>query len=420
MSIKKSKYTFINLLSFNSISVLLKIIMGLVSTKLSSIYLGISGINTLEFFRNFTTTADSLSQFGIQAGIVKNLAQSNSKSLDKQIVSTAFCILSVATLATIILCVLFLNRIQIFLFESLVYQKVFFIYFILLPLISLQTIMISFLQSKLFYQRVILINCIVYLLNIIFAYILITNYNLIGAMFQIVLMPFIMTIVTFFFFQNKYNLFELVTFKSFNTPIASDLLKFTLMNLIGNILAPLSFIVIRTMIETNLGEYFSGIWSSIIRLSSFYMMFIVSMCSLYFYPQIIKTSGSEFKKVIKQYYIIFIPIILFGFISVYFLQNFIIKIVFTEEFIVLNEYLYLQFIADFIKSFYLFFGYVLIARQKIMWFVIFELISIVTYLFISWMSISFFELKGVFYAQIISFIIYFIIIIVFIKSKRLL
>ena len=148
MSIKKSKYTFINLLSFNSISVLLKIIMGLVSTKLSSIYLGISGINTLEFFRNFTTTADSLSQFGIQAGIVKNLAQSNSKSLDKQIVSTAFCILSVATLATIILCVLFLNRIQIFLFESLVYQKVFFIYFILLPLISLQTIMISFLQSK--------------------------------------------------------------------------------------------------------------------------------------------------------------------------------------------------------------------------------------------------------------------------------
>src|SRR5690606_32962223 len=181
---------------------------------------------------------------------------------------------------------------------------------------------------------------------------------------------------------------------------------------IGTILAPLSFIVIRTMIETNLGEYFSGIWSSIIRLSSFYMMFIVSMCSLYFYPQIIKTSGSEFKKVIKQYYTIFIPIILFGFISIYFLQNFIIKIVFTEEFIVLNEYLYLQFIADFIKSFYLFFGYVLIACQEIIW--------IVIYLFISWMSISFFELKGVFYAQIISFIIYFIIIIVFIKSKRLL
>ena len=63
MNIKFFKDSFYKVLGFNSISIVLKIIMGLVSTKLSSIYLGLQGINTLENFRNFTSISEQLDLF---------------------------------------------------------------------------------------------------------------------------------------------------------------------------------------------------------------------------------------------------------------------------------------------------------------------------------------------------------------------
>jgi len=106
MNIKFFKDSFYKVLGFNSISIVLKIIMGLVSTKLSSIYLGLQGINTLENFRNFTSISDSFSQFGLQNGIVKYSATSHSIKQDQKIISTIFFLLLVTSFIFIFLIIL--------------------------------------------------------------------------------------------------------------------------------------------------------------------------------------------------------------------------------------------------------------------------------------------------------------------------
>ena len=109
MNIKFFKDSFYKVLGFNSISIVLKIIMGLVSTKLSSIYLGLQGINTLENFRNFTSISDSFSQFGLQNGIVKYSATSHSIKQDQKIISTIFFLLLVTSFIFIFLIILNIN-----------------------------------------------------------------------------------------------------------------------------------------------------------------------------------------------------------------------------------------------------------------------------------------------------------------------
>ena len=417
--LESKKYSFYKILSFNSISMLLKIIMGIVSTKLSSIYLGIHGINTLEFFRNFTSVSDSLSQFGLQNGIVKNSALSESVHQDRKVISTAFFLLLAITLLIAFVVFVFLDKIQLYLFGNTLYEKVILLYIFSLPIITIQTILLSYLQGKEFYKKVIFINCIGYLLNILLSFYLIINFQVVGAMFQIVIVPVILTFITLLFFENKKEIFFYLSPNYFDKTVLKNLLGFTSMSVVSTIITPLSFIAIRSLIQDNLGEHYSGIWSSVLRLSSFYMLFIVSICNLYFFPKLVKAVANNTGNiVVREYFKKFVPITILGFLICFLFKNLIIKLLYTDEFLVIKDYLNYQLIADFIKTLYLIFGYYLIAIQKIKMYIIFELLSVGIYVVFAKYSIDYFHLKGVYYALIVSFIIYLMLTFYMYKVKK--
>ena len=416
MSIKKSKYTFINLLSFNSISVLLKIIMGLVSTKLSSIYLGISGINTLEFFRNFTSVAANFSQLGLQNGVIKNAAISQSKSHDRKLLSTAFTILMFFSVVVIITIILFRNLIQEFLFQTNVFEAILFVYLFTIPLIGLQVICINFIKGKQHYKTSIFIDIIGYSINILLSFYLIINYELIGAMLQIVFSPVLLFLFTYLFFLKKFKQFSLFSFQYFDWDIFKSLISFMLMGAFSSMVTPITFIVIRNFIQEILSIELAGIWSSILRLSSFYMMFVSSFIGLYFLPNIAKsTSITSLNEEARKYFKQFFPMVVLGLTVCYFLQNYIIQIVYTNEFILIKDYFYLQLIADAIRVLGIFWGYCILTKQLVKWYILFELFSVITYILSARFLINQYNLEGVYIAQILSLTLYLLVVFIFYK-----
>ena len=408
MNIKFFKDSFYKVLGFNSISIVLKIIMGLVSTKLSSIYLGLQGINTLENFRNFTSLSDSFSQFGLQNGIVKYSATSHSIKQDQKIISTIFFLLLVTSFIFIFLIILNINYVKFYIFGNQSFGFLVIAYALLSPFANLQFLLLNYLQGKQGHKFVILINSIGYVLNIILSFYLIINYHLIGAMIQLIVVPIILMIISLFIIHKKVVFFNLISIHYVNFSVIKGLLVFSLMNLVSGALTPLSFIFIRYLVQSNLSADEAGVWSSIVRISVFYMTFVSSICNLYFYPKLSKTEiFSEYKAIIAEYYRKFIPIVFLGLLLCFVLQKVVILLIYTEDFLILRDYFYLQLIADFVKSLSLIFGYLLIAKKKIGQFILFEIISLGSYCLGSYIFIEYLKLDGVYYSLIGSLLIYF-------------
>lgn len=408
MNIKFFKDSFYKVLGFNSISIVLKIIMGLVSTKLSSIYLGLQGINTLENFRNFTSLSDSFSQFGLQNGIVKYSATSHSIKQDQKVISTIFFLLLVTSFIFIFLIILNINYVKFYIFGNQSFGFLVIAYALLSPFANLQFLLLNYLQGKQGHKFVILINSIGYLLNIILSFYLIINYHLIGAMIQLIVVPIILMIISLFIIHKKVVFFNLISIHYVNFSVIKGLLVFSLMNLVSGALTPLSFIFIRYLVQSNLSADEAGVWSSIVRISVFYMTFVSSICNLYFYPKLSKTEiFSEYKAIIAEYYRKFIPIVFLGLLLCFVLQKIVILLIYTEDFLILRDYFYLQLIADFVKSLSLIFGYLLIAKKKIGQFILFEIISLGSYCLGSYIFIEYLKLDGVYYSLIGSLMIYF-------------
>ena len=408
MNIKFFKDSFYKVLGFNSISIVLKIIMGLVSTKLSSIYLGLQGINTLENFRNFTSLSDSFSQFGLQNGIVKYSATSHSIKQDQKVISTIFFLLLVTSFIFIFLIILNINYVKFYIFGNQSFGFLVIAYALLSPFANLQFLLLNYLQGKQGHKFVILINSIGYVLNIILSFYLIINYHLIGAMIQLIVVPIILMIISLFIIHKKVVFFNLISIHYVNFSVIKGLLVFSLMNLVSGALTPLSFIFIRYLVQSNLSADEAGVWSSIVRISVFYMTFVSSICNLYFYPKLSKTEiFSEYKAIIAEYYRKFIPIVFLGLLLCFVLQKVVILLIYTEDFLILSDYFYLQLIADFVKSLSLIFGYLLIAKKKIWQFILFEIISLGSYCLGSYIFIEYLKLDGVYYSLIGSLMIYF-------------
>ena len=408
MNIKFFKDSFYKVLGFNSISIVLKIIMGLVSTKLSSIYLGLQGINTLENFRNFTSLSDSFSQFGLQNGIVKYSATSHSIKQDQKVISTIFFLLLVTSFIFIFLIILNINYVKFYIFGNQSFGFLVIAYALLSPFANLQSLLLNYLQGKQGHKFVILINSIGYVLNIILSFYLIINYHLIGAMIQLIVVPIILMIISLFIIHKKVVFFNLISIHYVNFSVIKGLLVFSLMNLVSGALTPLSFIFIRYLVQSNLSADEAGVWSSIVRISVFYMTFVSSICNLYFYPKLSKTEiFSEYKAIIAEYYRKFIPIVFLGLLLCFVLQKVVILLIYTEDFLILRDYFYLQLIADFVKSLSLIFGYLLIAKKKIWQFILFEIISLGSYCLGSYIFINYLKLDGVYYSLIGSLMIYF-------------
>lgn len=408
MNIKFFKDSFYKVLGFNSISIVLKIIMGLVSTKLSSIYLGLQGINTLENFRNFTSISDSFSQFGLQNGIVKYSATSHSIKQDQKVISTIFFLLLVTSFIFIFLIILNINYVKFYIFGNQPFGFLVIAYALLSPFANLQFLLLNYLQGKQGHKFVILINSIGYVLNIILSFYLIINYHLIGAMIQLIVVPIILMIISLFIIHKKVVFFNLISIHYVNFSVIKGLLVFSLMNLVSGALTPLSFIFIRYLVQSNLSADEAGVWSSIVRISVFYMTFVSSICNLYFYPKLSKTEiFSEYKAIIAEYYRKFIPIVFLGLLLCFVLQKVVILLIYTEDFLILRDYFYLQLIADFVKSLSLIFGYLLIAKKKIWQFILFEIISLGSYCLGSYIFIEYLKLDGVYYSLIGSLFIYF-------------
>jgi PST family polysaccharide transporter len=415
--IKRNK--LIKVASQNSLSVFVRLISGFAISKFMAIFIGPSGMAISGNLTNFMQSLQSLSTLGVKNGIIKYVAEfKEDKHQFKQAVSSGFIIsLCIGLLLSVIL-LLFANSFSLLVFNSVEYTFLFRVSALTMPFYAIHIFFIAVINGLKKVKDLILINVVTYLSSAILIILLMSRNQLEGALLAIVVTPFILFCSLFF----KYNLLvEIILNISFISTSRSFLLKITSffsMTLISGIMFPFIFLLIRTHIIDNVGTEEAGYWEGVRKISNYYMLFVYTLFEIYLLPLLAENKSSKgFRTIIFGFYKSLLPFVFICFVMIFLMKFEIIKLVFTEEFLPIQELFLWQLVGDFFRIIFLTISYQFLAKKMIRPYIICEIIYMVLLYFTSLYFINYFGVLGAVKAHALSCFFYMLILFFVFKNE---
>ncbi|WP_225738065.1 MULTISPECIES: O-antigen translocase [unclassified Flavobacterium] len=417
---KISQSQLFKITSLNSLSMLLKIGIGLVTSKLLAVFVGPSGIALVGNLRNFMNSLENVATLGFQNGIVKYTAEiKDDKTELERFVTTIFISLLVVALVLsgglFFLAPFFANQLlrsendYTFIIKSLA---------LAVPWYAVSIVLLSLLNGLGKFKKVIWINILGNVISLIVAIFLILKYQTLGALLAIVIAPAVLLFVVFYIFSAEMAFFKKITIRDFDFSYLKKLSSYSVMALVSTVLGPLVLLSIRTNIIETLGIDQAGFWETITRISSYYMLFVSTILTVYFLPKLASARDSqETKAIFWSYYKGILPIFIIGLIGIYLARFLIIKILFTQAFLEVESLFFWQLLGDVFKAAALVLGYQFFARKLTIAFVVSELFSLALFYFLSDYLIGLFGIQGVVMAQAIDNMVYLLVLILYFRKS---
>lgn len=412
--------TLFKIFSLNSLSVLLKIAVGLVTSKLLAVFVGPSGMALVGNLRNFMTSIESISTLGFQNGIVKYVAEADKDKLQiSKIFATVFY--SLVLVALVLSGVLFFFATswsdRIFT-ASHDYSLVFKVLALTLPWHAISIFMVSILNGLGLFKRVIWITIIGNGIGLLVSIFLIVFFETMGALMAIVIAPALLFFVSFYLINNEISFWKTIRLQYFDFGILKNLSSYSVMALVSSVLGPLVFLAIRNNMILTLGLDQTGYWETMSRISSYYMLFVSTILAVYFLPKLAKAqSYAETKTIFWSYYKTMIPIFCFGFFVLYSLRFFVVELLFSKAFLPVTTLFFWQLMGDFVKVGFLILGVQFFAKKLTLAFVISEISSLAFLYFLSIYLIRIYGITGALMAQFLDHLVYLIALLIYFRKR---
>ncbi len=406
--------------SLNSVSVLIKIGIGLITSKLLALFVGPSGMALVGNLRNFTTSLEGIATLGFQNGIVKYVAEckDDKQQLQKTISTVFISLFLIAILLSGILYFLaaFWNK-QI-LGSQYEYQIVFKTLALALPWLTISVFLLSVINGLGKFTTVIWINTLGNLIGLLVSISMIWQYKTLGALLSIVISPALLFFVTYYFIAREFHFSKLIQYKLYDFQVIRNLSSYSLMALVSSVFGPLVYLAIRKNVIFIVGIEQAGFWETMTRISTYYMLFISTILTVYFLPKLaVVKDNFETKKVFWSFYKNILPLFIIGLILIYFSRTLLIKLLFTSEFLPVTSLFFWQLLGDVLKVASLILGYQFYAKKMTIAFIISELLSLGVLYVASHYLITIFGIQGVVMAQALDNGIYLLVLAIYFRKS---
>jgi PST family polysaccharide transporter len=406
--------------SLNSLSIILKIGIGLITSKLLAVFVGPSGMALVGNLRNFMTSLESIATLGFQNGIVKYVAEiKEDKQRFEKLLSTVF--ISLAFVAVVLSVVLFVFATfwnQKIFGTNYQYQSVFKVLALALPWYVISIFLIAVLNGLGSFKRVIWINSIGNAIGLLFSIVLILEYRTIGVLLAIVVSPALLFFVSFYFMNKEIHVFKSISRSAFDFEIIKNLSSYSLMALVSSVLGPMVFLAIRNNIIQTLDYSQAGYWETMMRISTYYMLFVSTVLTVYFLPKLaVAKNNQETKTIFWNFYKGILPVFILGVTIVYFTRFFIVKLLFTQEFLPVTTLFFWQLVGDVLKVASLILGYQFFAKKLTVAFIVTELLSLSIIYLSSIFLVSIYGLEGIVMAHALTYFVYLLVLVVYFRKS---
>ncbi|MGC6233168.1 lipid III flippase WzxE [Hafnia paralvei] len=392
-------------------STLIKIGVGLLVVKLLAVSFGPSGVGQAGNFRQMVTVLGVLSGAGIFNGITKYVAEYHQQPerLKAVVGTSSSMILGFSTLLAVVFLIA-AEPISVGLFGHANYQ----------PIVRA----VAFIQMGIAYANFFMAvlkgfrdargNALSIiggsLLGVVAYYLCYAFGGYPGALAGLALVPAIVVIPASFMLLKRRHI-PLSNFRlGWDKAIASNLGKFTIMALITSVTLPVAYVMMRNL----LARYYSwdevGIWQGVSSISDAYLQFITASFSVYLLPTLSRlVSKHDISREISRSLMFVLPAVAAASFTVWLLRDFAIWLLFSNKFIAMRDLFAWQLVGDVLKVGSYVFGYLVIAKASLRFYVMTEVSQFILLTGFSHWLIPQHGALGAAQAYMATYIVYFLL-----------
>lgn len=399
------------------VATVIKMVSGLVINKAVAVYVGPTGLALIGQFRNFTQLAMLAARGALNSGITKYTAEYGKDDPRIPLLfSTAARISIICSLIVggiIFVAAPYLSTVFL---KTSEYSYVFLIFALTIVLFVLNNLLLSILNGLKNIKTFIKVNIFQSLYALVFTSVLAVYMGLDGVLIALATNQSVIFFVVLFMLR-KHPVIQLNNFRqSFDKTEARKLFGFTAMALVAGIKLPLMHMIVREYIGKNMGWDAAGHWQAIWFISTAYLTVVTSTLSVYYLPRLSEITESQaLRNEILQGYKIIMPIVMTAAISIFFLRDFIILVLFTPDFMPIRQLFFFQLLGDVLKIASFLLSYLMLAKAMTRTFIIVEILFGISFITLSLVLIDSFGLVGVVQAYACNYLLYLIVMIFLMK-----
>lgn len=365
----------------NAIATFIKMLTGLVSNKIVA-GIGADAIALLGQLNNLSTILLGISTGGINAGVTKYTAEhSGSPEKYNKFIGTGFWITIVLSVITGLVLIIGANFFSHTILHSNEYQLVFYVFGFTIVLYALNMLLISIMNGFKEFKKYVIANITASIVGLIFAVVLATLYNTIGALIGFVTYQSVVFFITLALVHRAPWFNWRVFTHQFSKSAALKLGNYSLMALVSAIVMPAAQMIVRNYITNHTlpgdaGLQEAGYWEGVNKLSTMYLLVVTTSLSVYYLPRLteLKTDYDLRKEVFSVYKLV-IPFLILASIIIFAGRYLLIELLFTPEFRPMDKFFLYQLPGDLFKMSGWVLGYIMIARSMTRTYVTMELVS---------------------------------------------
>ncbi|AOR27703.1 lipopolysaccharide biosynthesis protein [Formosa sp. Hel1_33_131] len=392
---------FVNSSLFTGISTLIRVISNIVITKVIAISLGPSGMVLLGQINNLVSFVRTLSTGGVQQGIVKLVAESENNNQQMPInASVQISLFSSFTCGLFL--IVFREQLGMYIFFTLDYNYLFFIIAAAIIPYAINIIFVSVLNGMRQLKLFVVANIISNILGLIISLLFIYFFKVEGLLIAFSINQSIAIISTLYLIRNQNwwkSIFRLVIIDKI---YFKKLFSYSVMALVSASTVPVAYIIIRTLVITEIGEVQAGHWEALIRVSSVLVMVMATSYSTYLLPTLSSIKKEDLRKELYKIYKIVIPIAIIFPLLIFILKDYVVLFLYSEEFIKVVSLFKYQLIGDGFRIISYVTGFLILAKSHVKLYVMNELIQFILYVGLSTILIKKIGLEGVTLAYMLT------------------
>ena len=409
--------TFFKTVSMSGIATAAKILTGLVSTKILAVLIGPSGVALIGQINNLTAIVLPIGSGGINTGVVKYLAESESAESSNRYIKQAVLITLVCSLVCSVLLLAFSRYLSLKLLEAAEYTYVFVFLAIFFVLMAFNGIFLSILNGLRQIRKLILAQIISSFISLAVTVVLAYMFNIKGVLIASTLSQSIICAVSFWYCWKCKALQGVFVAFSLDKNILKRYSKYTIMTLASAFTVPVGQLIIRNNVIDKLGLVDAGILQAMWTISGVYLMVITTALSTYYLP---KLSGLKDRADVWQEMKSTLAVVVFAvavmIIVLFWCRELVVTILFTREFFSMKELFLPQLAGDYFRVISFVFAFIMQAKALVKQMIFGEVVFTLLYVMFVRLFVTRYGIVGVPYAYSLMYAFY-LLYVIFVYHK---
>ncbi|MBR9846884.1 MAG: O-antigen translocase [Algicola sp.] len=394
---------------FSGISTAVSLVCRLITNKIVAVYLGTNGMFLLGQLKDLINIGQITGSLGAGNGIIKYVA--SYKEDQEKMTSFLTTGLKLHIYFSLLVCILtftFKDVLSSYLFHDLKFSNAIALLAFSFITLSLHSFFMAIFNGLKKIKTYITINIIATIIASALVIVFVLKFKIIGAFYALILSQFLGFAISFLFIRKLH----LLSLKRFSFKIDKthfkNLTQFSYMAIAAPVCMIGATLFIRFFLNDKLGSNYAGSWEGMWRISAIYIMFLTTTFKFYLLPTFSEITGRKLKREVFKVWTLSIPTIVVITLTVYFLKDIIIPLLFSKEFMLINTILLFHLLGDAVKINSWVLGNILIAKANTKVFIVFQIGWAVIFCSLSVILVKSHGFVGVSIAYFLTYVLHFI------------